>query len=315
MAVSQIHDAGPPRGWPAVAYYARRFERPARHGSILAILVLAALLGGGQVPLGVDAHAYWASDPLDPYRNVSLGTFDGYFYSPAFTQALGPLHAVPFPLFVALWVLLSGYVLVRLSGPYLPLILLMPPAIFQVGSVLFAPPVIIELTTGNVHILMAAAIVVGFRHPAAWSFLLLTKVTPGIGIVWFAARGEWLRLAIAVGATAVIVALSYALAPAAWADWVGLLLSRSQDVGQTPGWLVNLGPLALRLPIALAIVAWAARTDRRWVVPLAAILAMPVIWPNTLAVAIALIPLLRRRSMGATRAVASGEGGRAPVVS
>lgn len=288
MVVSQVRDPDPAPRWPAglvsaVADAARRFERPARHGAILAILLLAGLLATGQVPLGVDAHAYWASDPLDPYRNVSLGTFDGYFYSPAFTQALGPLHALPFSLFAGLWVLVSGWVLVRLSGPYLPLVLL-------------TPPVLIELTTGNIHVLMAGAIVLGFRIPAAWAFLLLTKVTPGIGLVWFAARGEWRRLAIAAATTAVIVAVSYWIAPGAWATWADLLVARSQDVGLTPGWTLNVGPLALRLPIALALVAWAARTDRPWVVPLAAILAMPVIWPNTLAVAVAVISLLRRRA-------------------
>jgi len=124
----------------------------------------------------------------------------------------------------------------------------------------------------------------------------LTKVTPGVGLAWFAARGEWRRLAIAAGATTLIVAFSFWLAPTAWEEWVRLLLDRSQDVSQTPGWLVNLGPLALRMPVALALVEWAARTDRPWVVPLAVILAMPVIWPNTLAVAVAVVPLLRRRA-------------------
>ncbi len=61
---------------------------------------------------------------------------------------------------------------------------------------------------GNVHMLLALAIVLGFRWPATWSFVLLTKVTPGIGLLWFAVRREWRSLAIALGATAVLVTLS-----------------------------------------------------------------------------------------------------------
>ena len=56
-------------------------------------------------------------------------------------------------------------------------------------------------TTATSTCSMAAAIALGFRYPAAWSFLLLTKVTPGIGLVWFAVRREWRPLAIALGFT------------------------------------------------------------------------------------------------------------------
>ena len=43
------------------------------------------------------------------------------------------------------------------------------------------------------------------RHPAAWAFPLLTKVTTGVGVLWFAFRRDWRSLGIAIGATAVIV--------------------------------------------------------------------------------------------------------------
>ena len=57
---------------------------------------------------------------------------------------------------------------------------------------LFAfPPVALELYHGNVHLLIAAAIALGFSYPWTWSFVLLTKVTPGLALVWFAVRREW----------------------------------------------------------------------------------------------------------------------------
>ena len=40
---------------------------------------------------------------------------------------------------------------------------------------------VMELAGGNIHLLLAAAIVLGFRWPATWSLVLLTKVTPVSG--------------------------------------------------------------------------------------------------------------------------------------
>ena len=55
----------------------------------------------------------------------------------------------------------------------------------------------------------AAVIVAGFRWPALWAIPLLTKVTPGgIGLLWFAARGEWRHLGIALASTLAIVVVT-----------------------------------------------------------------------------------------------------------
>ncbi|HEY6015015.1 MAG TPA: hypothetical protein VIU37_13460, partial [Candidatus Limnocylindrales bacterium] len=58
-------------------------------------------------------------------------------------------------------------------------------------------------------------------------------------------------------------------------------------------------PLVIRAIPAVAIVVWGARTDRRWTVPVAAALAMPVLWYDGFAVlaAIAAVnrPELRER--------------------
>ena len=88
---------------------------------------------------------------------------------------------------------------------------------------LLLQPVVASIALGNIEILMAAAIVAGFRYPATWSFILLSKVTPGVGLVWFAVRREWRSLGIALGVTAIIVAVSFVLAPQLWADWLALL--------------------------------------------------------------------------------------------
>ena len=256
-----------------------RWARPARDGAILAGVVFALMIGLGLLPFAVDAHAYWAANPLDPYRDAALSDFDAYFYSPAFVQALGPLHGLPWQWFAALWTLLLIATLALLSGRWLALVILLP-------------PVFMEIAVGNIHLLLAAAIAAGFRWPAAWAFVLLTKVTPGIGLLWFAVRGEWRNLAVALGATVAVVAVSFAIAPSLWFAWVDVLVGRGGAPGPELG-LYNVVPLAVRLPLAAGLVVWGARTDRHWVVPIAAILALPVIWPNATAIAVALIPILR----------------------
>ena len=47
--------------------------------------------------------------------------------------------------------------------------------------VLAFPPVALELYHGNVHLLLAAMIVLGFRYPGLWAFGVFTKATPASG--------------------------------------------------------------------------------------------------------------------------------------
>jgi hypothetical protein len=62
----------------------------------------------------------------------------------------------------------------------------------------------------------------------------------------------------------------------------------------------------VRLPLAVAVVAWGALTDRRWTVPVAAFLALPVIWPSGFALLAAVPPL----AIGDRRRATSGREAR-----
>ncbi len=265
---------------PALAALAARLGderllRPARHGAMLAMAVYVAGLAAGIVPLAVDAHAYWAADPLRPYHPVVLGDFDAYFYSPAFAQALWPLTRLPWPLFAAAWTILLGVALRVAAGRWF-------------GLVVVVPLVAIDLAMGNIHVLIGLAVAAGFRWPATWAFVLLTKVTPGVGLLWFAVRREWRRLAIALGATAAVVVVSAVIRPAAWSEWIALVS------GPTAGGNAIPVPLWVRVPAAAVLVAWGARTDRPWTVVVAAWLALPALWWNGAAVLVGLVPLLDR---------------------
>jgi hypothetical protein len=147
---------------------------------------------------------------------------------------------------------------------------------------------------GNIHLLLAAAIVLGFRWSGAWAFVLLTKVTPGVGLVWYAVRREWRSLIVALVTTGVIAAISFAIAPGVWGDWVRLLRT---DGGSESSRLI------VRLLVAGGVAAWGAATDRRWTVPLAAMLALPIIWMDSFSMLLGAVALsgYRPAAKGADR--------------
>ncbi|HSL76997.1 MAG TPA: hypothetical protein VK867_08635, partial [Candidatus Limnocylindrales bacterium] len=95
-------------------------------------------------------------------------------------------------------------------------------------------------------------------------------------------------LAIALGGTALIVAVSFAIMPNAWFAW-GEVLSRV--AGRDGTWAAVPIPFVVRLPIAVAVVVWGAWTGRRWTVPVASMLALPALWYGGLSMLLAVIAL------------------------
>lgn len=227
---------------------------------------------------GHDARSYWVVSLDDPYAFGLVGEESAFPYSPAFLQALTPVRVLDWTPFLVVW-----------TG------LLMAALLVMVGPILFAPMLaltFIDLWGGNIHLLLGLAIVLGFRWPAAWAFTLLSKVTPGIGLLWFAARGEWRALGAAAGTAAVIGAISLAVAPDIWVDWFRFL--EGSTGRSTVGHSV---PVALwvRLPLAAVVVVVAARSDRRWLLPVGVLMALPVIWWGSFAILAASVALERRR--------------------
>ena len=79
------------------------------------------------------------------------------------------------------------------------------------GSGAALPPVALELYHGNIHMLIAAAVVLGMRYPAAWSFVLLSKVTPGVGVLWFLFGESEMGLAAVLLVVAALSALEFVI--------------------------------------------------------------------------------------------------------
>ena len=228
---------------------------------------------------GQDARCYWQATLANPYLHSDWNDPIAYVYSPAFLQLVSPLTALPWQAFVAVWTAILLAAVRFLTGPRL------------LAAGLLFPFTAMEVAGGNVSLLLAAAIVLGFRWPAAWSLVLLTKITPGIGLLWFAVRREWRSLAIALGATAAIAAISFVVVPDQWRSWVDVVI-RNVAAGKSGTWASLPVPLWIRLPVAAALVVWGARTDRRWAVPVASMVALPALWYGGLSMLLAVIPLL-----------------------
>ena len=247
-----------------------------------------------------DLWAYWSTRAGFDYAAARPGASGAYIYSPAFAHAIAPLTALPFAVFAAVWTALLVAALGWLTGW----------RAFFIGIV---GPVTMSIAIGQTDLLMAAAIVVGFRWPAAWMVMLLTKVTPGVGLVWFAARREWRQLAIALGATFAVVMISWAIDPAAWRGWVAMLLRFDFPTSDNGVFLPI--PVWVRLPLVVLLITWGARTDRRWVVPIGVCLSLPTVWLNTPTILLAILPLT---ALGATTPAGRwvrAEGSGLPVVS
>ncbi|HEX5467083.1 MAG TPA: glycosyltransferase family 87 protein [Candidatus Limnocylindrales bacterium] len=252
-------------------------RRGLRDGLVVAGLLFAAYLFVVAAPqagtFGFDAFAYWAVDLTDPY-GILAGGLGAFTYTPVAARAAAPFALLAFWQFLFLWDALLVGTLIWLGGR-------------RTLMLLAFPPVAIELYHGNIHLLIAAAIVLGFRYPAAWAFPVLTKVTPGIGLLWFAARREWRSLGIALVAIGVLTALSLLIDGRLWSDWLSSIVATADGA---PLNQFNIPiPLWLRLPVAALVVIWGARTDRYWTLPVAVALAMPALWITAFAV-LAAIP-------------------------
>jgi len=237
-----------------------------------------------------DAWGFWGMWRDGVLYDARWLELHAYVYSPALAHLLWPATLLPFPVFSAAWNMAQLLSLVAIAGPVwaVALIWLLPwPTIPGYDNAVLA-----TLENGNPMLLLALAVVAGRRWPAAWAFVLLTKITPGIGLLWFAVRGEWRALALAVGATAAVAAVSLEIAPGLWVDWIELMATAA-GTDTIPKEPILPVPLLVRLPVAALLVVWGARTDRYWSVPIAAMLALPAIQLGGFAVAVGAIPFLR----------------------
>lgn len=237
--------------------------------------------GGPTLPggAGFDIASYWGVTLDDPYRHAfgPIDEFLAFRYSPPIAFLVAPLHGLPLDVVGYAFTILLFAALAFLAGRYSL-------------AVLAFPPVVISIWQGNIDLLIAASVAIGVRRPAAWSFGILTKITPGLGLLWFAVRREWRSLAIALGVTAAIAVPTFLVRPDLWSRWLAALLQDNPS-------LSAYGPFSLpaRLAVAAILVVYAARTNRAWILGIAIALAQPAIVLRGLAVAVASVYLATHR--------------------
>ncbi|MCU0484406.1 MAG: DUF2029 domain-containing protein, partial [Chloroflexi bacterium] len=233
------------------------------------------LVAGGNP---ADAATYYGIDMNDMYGGWQLGASDAYQYAPVFAQVTRPLRQLPFEVFVALIRGLSLIALVALAGPF-------------TAVVLFLPPVAAEINAANINLLLAAAIAAGLRYPATWAAVVLTKVTPAVGLLWFVPQRRWRALGTALGTTAAVAGISFVIAPEQWLAWFDLLVSnRGTSTATFPYFL----ELWVRLPIAIGIALAAGLWGRWWPVAIASTIAAPVLYFPAQSIATGALPGLRQ---------------------
>ena len=256
---------------------------PLRDGYILVAILWCLGIAFGMIDGASDARGWYRYRLPDPYEWTNYAALFGFYFTPPIAFAIYPLTLLPWTWFAAVWTGLMFAGLYGLTGRWSFL-------------ALWFPPVWWELHAANVNILIGLAAVTGLRWAPAWAFVLLTKITPGVGLVWFAVRREWRPLGVVLATTVVIAGISFVAAPHLWVDWWGSLTANVGNNG--PGYFVVPLILPARLALALVVVVWGALTDRRWVIPIAVCLGMPVLWFNALAPLVAIPFLVQRPSFG-----------------
>ena len=188
-----------------------------------------------------DAMDYYLLDLADPYANP-WGATHAFVYSPVYAQVLYPLTLLPFEAFYKVLMAINLGALLFLVGP-----------VWAAVALPLAHP---DIANGQVHLVLAASIVLMLRSPGWGAFGVLSKVTPGVTLLWFPARREWRAFAVAAGVTATLVIVSAITWPQAWFDWVTLLSESATHHVDT--FSISQWPAIFRLPIGAGLVVMAA---------------------------------------------------------
>jgi hypothetical protein len=242
---------------------------------VLTAVVIWWLYTFGDLGQPVDVRYYWAADPAHLYLHPELAEKNGYNYAPPFEYLVAWGRLLPFDAFVAIWRAILLAAVVYLAGPFtLP--------------VLLTVPVASEINAGNIQILLALAVVLGFRWAGTWAFVLLTKPSSGVGLLWFVVRREWRQLSVALAVTAMLALSSLVTHGSQWPGYLDLVTS-----GAAPAVAPYYLPLWVRLPPAIALVLIGARLGWRWTVVVGSTLALPVFYIISWSMLVGVLPFVR----------------------
>jgi hypothetical protein len=148
-----------------------------------------------------------------------------------------------------------------------------------VGWSLWWPVTSIVIISGNIDLIIAAAMVAAWRgRPTALALMGLTKIAPLLGLP----PRSWWRSGLRIAAVCVLTLPWWHL----WPEWVGYLLSQPAN----PTYALAI-PWWMRLPVALGLVAM----RRPWASAAAVVVGMPFLYAFT---TMELLAVLRIAVMG-----------------
>jgi hypothetical protein len=244
-------------------------------GAALTVGAVALATRNGFV--GQDAHAYWSAVQGGGLYDAAPKTEDAFLYSPAFATVIWPLGQLPWWGFYACWVAIETAALFWLVRPL--------PLRWAVPAFLACVP---EIVIGNIYLLLALMVVVGVTRPAAWTFGFHTKITPGAGLLWFAVRRDLRRFLQGAAVAAGVTAVSLALTPTWWADWLRFLADQAGSGDPT---------FLPRCVLGVVLVVVAARTGRAWILAPAITVIAPVLGAFASLTPLVAIPRLREHEL------------------
>ena len=249
------------------------------------LLLVEALIGHGIYSAGGegagDAFAYYRAGEHvrtgAPVYGVAVGGYAAYLYPPVLAQIMAPLSLLPFPVFVWGWRLVQLACLRSITGSWT----------WTGLALLLWPPLLSEIDACNVHLFIAAAVAMAIRSDGrAVVPVALTKFA-SLAAVPLALVSDRRGLAFGTVLAVVIVAISFALSPSLWIDYLQFLpqVPRLDTAGYNIGRDVPLLPrFAVAGLLALAAMRW------RRLAAVSATLALPVIWFHGLSVLVAASP-------------------------
>jgi hypothetical protein len=240
--------------------------------SVLVALASYALLTYALArPLGVDVQAYYhAAERLAHgqtlYAPGAANASDLYRYAPWFAAAWIPFTAFPIEPVAAAWV---GLMAVAAAISTAPLLRLGPTG--WAAFAFFLPLQLQGAAFGNVQPMLVLMLLWGVNRGSGPLWVALgasLKLTPIVLVLVYAGRGEWRRVWITIGLTAVLVA------PMLLFDLAGY----NTESGPNQDSLAGVSPFVF-LPVAAAclVATWLlARTRYAWAAGgLAMIMSLP----------------------------------------
>src|SRR5438445_1388656 len=245
---------------------------------IRALAVAGALVCAGQViewsmmgawPFHDTANCWLAGvhlrEGLPVYSGV-VGTFLSMVYAPPLVVLYAPLSLLPLEVVAAVQFLAQILALRYVMGSWR-----------NAGLVAWLPIVPRELVTGNIDLLMAAAIYAGVRgvrgSGAAVAVVALAKFSPVLALT--GSRREWKAFALAA---ALLVAITLPW-PFLWPQWATIMVASTSAP-------LDAVPLLPRLPIVALLLVF----RRPWSIAAAAALATPAFYFHS---GVLLLPALR----------------------